>query len=73
MTQEIVAQDPENILYVNQMQIVPATENHPEEEFWGLVNKYPYFALGKLNYEEYNFKILAAPVKKLIAGTKCSL
>lgn len=55
------------------MQIVPPTSNHPEEQFWGLVNKLPYFEAGKVDFNEYNFKILAAPVKKLIAGTKCSL
>lgn len=72
--QVIVARDPEALNYINSIKVVPAHWYYnPDEEVWALSNKFVHFNLGMLSATDYNFRILSAPVKNLVAGTKCKI
>lgn len=71
--QQIVAQDNEQLQYASRVKVVPTTDYNGDEELWVLTNRFLGFELLSLTADEYNFRILKSPVKKLIAGTVCEM
>lgn len=68
----MVAQDDERLQYLNGVKVIPPREGNREQEVLVLSNKFIDFMLSQLRPNEKNFRVLGAPVRKLIENTKCA-
>ncbi|XP_051172030.1 major royal jelly protein 1-like isoform X1 [Leptopilina boulardi] len=68
---EIIAQDDETLQFASGVKVIPPSVRQMEEELWVVTNRYQKIALGTMNFNEINYRILKQSVRKLIAGTKC--
>ena len=61
------------MLYANELKVTVPTQPMEQEELWVITNRFVQYSLGVLSADDYNFRVLAAPVKRLIEGTKCQI
>ena len=47
-------------------------DNDNIEELWVLSNRYFNFILGKVNFDEINFRIMTGPVSIIVQNTTCA-
>ena len=69
--QEIVAQDNKTLQFASGVKVIPKSVTGTEEMLLVATNRYQKLALGTVDFNEVNFRILTQSVQKLIAGTKC--
>ena len=55
------------------MKYIPPSPTNYYGELWTLSDKLPLYMLYKIRFDEYNYRILASPIKHLIKGTKCDI
>lgn len=67
-----MAQDAERLDYPNGVKVIPPSMLNLEQELLVLSNRFMGFQLSALNPNEKNFRVLSAPVHRLIANTKCA-
>ncbi|XP_033223837.1 major royal jelly protein 1-like, partial [Belonocnema kinseyi] len=68
---KIVAQDDETLQFASGVKVIPKSITGTEEKLLVATNRYQKIALGTMNFNESNFRILTQSVQKLIRGTKC--
>ncbi|XP_046413541.1 major royal jelly protein 1-like isoform X1 [Neodiprion fabricii] len=67
-----IIEDDDAIEFASSAKIFKGTENSFEyEQFWLLTNRLHKFLLGTMNFDEVNFRILAATMADLVKGTVC--
>ena len=52
----------------------PSYYKNYKEELWVLSNRFTedfYYSYDKIDFKDYNFYVLSAPIKEIVAGTKC--
>ncbi|XP_051167761.1 major royal jelly protein 1-like [Leptopilina boulardi] len=68
---EIIAQDNKTLQFASGIKVIPASVRQKQEELWVATNRYQKMAVGTINFNEINYRVLKQSVRTLIAGTKC--
>lgn len=63
----IVESDSVKLNFPNDMKV----DHEPKQNVWVMTNYLPQFLYSNLDFDQVNFRILAAPVEKAVAGTVC--
>ncbi|XP_014207735.1 major royal jelly protein 1-like [Copidosoma floridanum] len=68
-----IAEDHEQLQYLNGVKVIRPSSTHPAEELWVLSNRFLGYVQGTLNPRNSNFRIMKAPVQDLVNNTVCDM